>query len=86
VRADSRGVRLDSLRRERAAVGIGEPGRLIGHRGHDAFAAVADVHDHGAAGRVQVAATVGVPDLGVAGTDGDDRVRIGGAAEDAAGG
>ena len=84
VRRDVRGVALQRLGREGAAVGVGEARGLLGDDVRDLAPAVAHVDDDRAARGVEVLAAVGVDDRRPVGLDGDRRVGRRGAAEDAA--
>ena len=83
---DLGGIRLERLRRERAAMGVGERGGLLAHDAGDLRPAVTDVHDDRAAGGVEVLASVRVANDSAVGRDGDGRLRIERPPEDATGG
>ena len=74
VRRDLRGVPLERLGGERAAVGVREARRLVGDGVGDLAPAVADVDDDRATRGVEVLAPVGVDDGRAVGLHGDGRV------------
>jgi hypothetical protein len=82
---DLPGVRLERLGREGAAMGVGEPGCLLGHGVGDRPPTVADVDHDRATGRVEVLAARRIPDGRSLPLDRNGRVCGGGPAEDAAG-